>query len=113
MWFLITNQEEDKIMKERKNYSAQAKVKIVREHLENKTPISSLAEKYEVHPTQIHVWKKNLFEGALDIFSGKHKKKRENGILSKLKQKLLKKDEVISILTEELIQLKKNINGEL
>ena len=99
-------------MEKRQYYRPEDKVKIVREHLENQVSISSLAEKYEIHPTQIRKWKKSLFEGAVDTFSGKHRQKKENSILAKLKQKLLKKDEIISILTEELILLKKNINGE-
>ena len=100
-------------MERRQYYKPEDKIKIIREYLENKVPISSLAERYEIHPNQIHKWKKTLFEGALDTFSGRHKNKKESSILSRLKQKLLKKDEVISILTEELIQLKKNINGVL
>ena len=35
---------------------------------------------------------KNLFEGAIDTFSGKHQKKKESSILVRLKQKLLKKN---------------------
>ena len=62
-------------MEKRKHYSATDKVKILREYLESKMSISALSEKYSVHPTQIHSWKKSLFEGALDTFSGKHKKK--------------------------------------
>ena len=73
--------------------------------------ISALPEKYSIHPTQIHSWKKSLFEGALDTFSGKHKKKTEKNILNQMKKKLMRKDEVISILTDELIQLKKTSVG--
>ena len=88
-------------MEKRQYYRLEDKVKIVREHLENQVSISSLAEKYEIHPTQIRKWEKSLFEGVVDIFSGKHRQKKENSILAKLKQKLLKKDEIISIYSPE------------
>ena len=51
-----------------------------------KISISALSEKYAIHPTQIHRWKKSLFEGALDTFSGMHKKKTEKSILNQLKK---------------------------
>ena len=50
--------------RERKIYSPEQKVIIIRELLENNVPISQLAEKYQVHPNDIYNWKKKLFEGA-------------------------------------------------
>ena len=50
--------------RERKIYSPEQNVIIVRVLLENNVPISQLAEKYQVHPNDIYNWKKKLFEGA-------------------------------------------------
>jgi len=50
------------VMARRKKYTAEMKVKIVREHLENQVSISGLSERYSVHPNMIHKWKKDLFE---------------------------------------------------
>jgi transposase-like protein len=49
-------------MRERKYYSPEQKVIIVRELLENNVPISQIAEKYQVHVNDIYNWKKRLFE---------------------------------------------------
>lgn len=58
--------------KQRKHYSPEQKVLILRELLENNVPISQLAEKYQVHVNDIYNWKKKLFEGAAkDIFQSK------------------------------------------
>ncbi len=95
----------------RKKHTSVEKVKILREYLEEKKSVSNLSEKHDLHPTQIHQWKKSLFEGALDTFSGKHKKTKNDQRINKLQEKLTRKDEVISILTEELIQLKKTSVG--
>ena len=66
-------------MSRRKKHTAESKVKIVREHLENKVSISELSERYGIHPNMIHKWKKELFEGALETFSKKHKKQNKQG----------------------------------
>ena len=50
--------------RERKIYSPEQKVIIIRELLENNVPICQLAEKYQVHPNDIYNWKKKLFEGG-------------------------------------------------
>jgi len=47
-------------MSSRKKYSAEQKLNIVREHLVNSVPISTLAERYQVHPNLIHKWQKQL-----------------------------------------------------
>ncbi|MCL4547307.1 MAG: transposase [Bacteroidetes bacterium] len=41
-------------MQQRKHYTAEQKVMILRELLENNVPISQLAEKYEVRPYDIY-----------------------------------------------------------
>ena len=102
-------------MSKRNRYSAKQKVRILREHLENQIPISELCERYHVHPNMFYNWKKQLFEGALDTFSGSHKNgksavEREN---VKLKGKLGNMREVITELTEENLKLRKNEFGEI
>jgi len=57
----------------RKHLTPEQKMVIFRELLENKTPISQLEEKYEIHPNNIYIWKKKLFESAKDVFSIKVK----------------------------------------
>ncbi|MBV6479578.1 MAG: hypothetical protein HGGPFJEG_02364 [Ignavibacteria bacterium] len=58
-------------MNEKKRYTAEQKITILRELLENNTPVSQVAEKYNVHVNDIYNWKKKLFENAASIFEGK------------------------------------------
>jgi len=103
-------------MKQRKHYSAEQKVIILRELLENNVPISQLAEKYEVSSTDIYNWKKKLFESATEIFTTKistvKQTSAEQKVIEKLQSKLKDRDEAISYLIRENIEIKKNIDGE-
>ncbi|HMQ68234.1 MAG TPA: transposase [Ignavibacteria bacterium] len=58
-------------MSEKKRYTAEQKVIILRELLENNTPISHVAEKYNVHVNDIYNWKKKLFENAALVLESK------------------------------------------
>jgi len=102
--------------RERKHYSPEQKVLILRELLENNTPISQLAEKYKVHINDIYHWKKKLFEGAKDIFLSKQTNGKQTSLekkkIEKLEAKLRDRDEAIAILLRENIEIKKNIFGE-
>jgi transposase len=100
-------------MSKKKIKTAQEKVLVLRELLENQTPISQLAEKYNIHPNDIYNWKKKLFEGAEDIFSTKitrnNNKTEERE--KKLQEKLKLRDEVIAELVQENMLLKKTFDG--
>jgi transposase-like protein len=102
-------------MSERKHHSAEQKIIILRELLENNVPISQLAEKYNIHPNDIYNWKKKLFESAVNIFNSKQPKQTtsaEEKKIAKLEEKLKDREEAITYLVTENIELKKNINGE-
>lgn len=103
--------------RERKFYTPEQKVLILRELLENNIPISQLAEKYQVHPNDIYNWKKKLFEGAKDIFQTKAVNNKQTTVeqkrIEKLESKLKDRDEAIAMLLKENIDIKKSIDGEL
>jgi len=103
-------------MHQRKHYTAEQKVMILRELLENNVPISQLAEKYEVRPNDIYNWKKKLFESATDIFTPKVSSEKQTSSeqrkIEKLQSKLKDRDEAISYLLRENIEIKKSIDGE-
>ena len=101
-------------MNQRKHVSAEQKVMILRELLENQVPLSNLSEKYQVHPNVLHRWKKELFEGAVDTFSRKHRKEsaEESRGVERLTEKLRQKDRLIAELVQDNIELKKSIDGE-
>lgn len=101
-------------MSRKKQIPNAKKVEILREHLEEQRPVSEVAEQYGVHPNQIYQWKKQMFEGALETFSGSHKnrKHKESKETLRLKEKIRKQESVITEIVEDNIRLKKNLIGE-
>lgn len=52
----------------RRKFSAEFKAKVVIEALKERQTIEELARKYELHPTQISLWKKEFLENASSVF---------------------------------------------
>ena len=101
-------------MGKRKRYTAEEKIKILREVIEDGKQISQVAEQYGLHPNNIFNWRKQLFEGGIQTFqikrsdiSGKAEVRKTTALEEKIKQK----DEVIAELAEELLGLKKKNSG--
>jgi transposase len=55
--------------KERRKFSTAFKAKVAIEAIKEKETLQQLASKFEVHPNQITLWKKEFLEGAEQIFS--------------------------------------------
>ncbi len=85
----------------RKRYSAQFKLEVALEALQEKESLSAIALKHSVHATQITQWKKQLKEQLTDFFSTA---KPTTGTDEKLTEKLYQK---IGQLEMELDWLKK------
>ncbi len=85
----------DKYMKsKRKNYSAAFKAKVAFAAVKGDKTVAELASKYEVHPTQIVQWKKQLLESTTEIFSRSRQREKVN------------QDELTSELYRQIGQLK-------
>jgi len=101
-------------MQNRRRYTAEQKVKILREHLDNQVPISELSKKYGIHPNMINRWKKALFEGAVETFTQKHSKRNGKSKREEhLEQKIQNMRDVVTEISTENVQLKKKYNGEI
>jgi transposase-like protein len=98
-------------MKNRRRFSSEFKVRILREHLENQISVGKLCEQYDLHPNLIHKWKKELFSGALATFSRSKTDNADDPKISKLEKKLNEKDSIISEIVEDNLRLKKKLNG--
>ena len=100
--------------KSRRHFSPPQKAEIVRRHLAGKEPVSNLADEFDVQPTQIHNWVKQVLDHAEQAFQ-KTAKRADDGRdrkIAALEEKLVKKNEVVAELMEEHVQLKKEL-GEL
>ncbi len=67
----------------RTKHSPSFKAKVALEALKGDQTIAQLASRYEVHPSQIHTWKKALVEGAPHLFeSGPGRQEKDNEALT-------------------------------
>jgi len=100
--------------KERKHYTSEEKVAILRRHLLDKVPVSDLCDELGLQPTVFYRWQKEFFENGAAAFAGKSRPdhQAEQQRIEFLEKKIQTKDEVLAELMAEHIALKKSL-GEL
>jgi transposase-like protein len=100
--------------KEKKRYTSEQKVEMLREVLVDGVKVSDVCEKYGVTPTSICIWQKELFENAVTLFQNKNgEDKAKDKAIADLKHTLSIRDSLISEIVSENIQLKKKQNGAI
>jgi len=55
----------------RRKFKGEFKAKVVLEALKERSTMEELAKKYEIHPTQIHAWKREFLAKAALVFDEK------------------------------------------
>jgi transposase len=102
--------------KERKHYSAEEKVSILRRHLLDKVPVSNLCEEYGLQPTVFYRWQKEFFEHGAAAFESRQRPalqvQEKQKRIEFLEKKVQTKDEVLAELMAEHMALKKTL-GEI
>lgn len=100
----------------RRTFQANEKAAIVRRHLIDKVPVSDLCDELGIQPTQFYAWQKQLFENGAAAFERPGRKSKQDSAkdrkIEALQAKIQQKNEVVSELLEEHVQLKKEL-GEL
>ena len=100
--------------KQRKHYTPEEKVAILRRHLVEGVPISDLCDELGLQPTVFYRWQKEFFENGAAAFQqrGRTNYQPEQERIAYLEQKIQTKDEVLAELMAEHVVLKKRV-GEL
>jgi transposase len=100
--------------RQRKHYSPEEKVAILRRHLLEKEPISKLCDELGLQPTVFYRWQKEFFENGAAAFEQKARPNdsADQERIAYLEGKIQTKDEVLAELMAEHVALKKTL-GEL
>jgi len=62
----------------RKLHEASVKARVALEAVKERQTVAEIAKQFGVHPTQIGQWKRQLLDGAMELFSGDQRRKVEN-----------------------------------
>ena len=63
--------------KKRKTHSPQFKAKVALAAIQNDETTAQLASRFGIHPTMVSTWKRQMLEGAADIFDKNHRSKKQ------------------------------------
>jgi transposase-like protein len=108
----MSHDKQNESANSRRQFSPEQKIKILREHLLDKVPISAVCEKHQITPTQFYQWQKIFFENGATAFAktaGSRATSQAEQRITKLEEKLQRKDEVIAEIMAEHILLKKEL----
>ncbi len=64
----------------RRNHLPQFKAKVAVEALQGEKTVHEIAAKYQVHPTQVTQWRRQLIDQAAEVFAGKPALSSEAGV---------------------------------
>ncbi len=98
-------------MAKRRKFTAEQKVRVLRQHLVEKVSVADICDKHGLHPTLFYRWQKEFFENGAAAFqklSDAPAKKMLKQI-DTLKTRITHKDEVIAEIMESHIALKKSL----
>src|SRR6185369_3636777 len=84
--------------KQRKHYTPEEKVAILRRHLLEQVPISELCDKHGLQPAVFYRWQKEFFENGAAAFQpkGRPNHSAEQERIDYLEKKIQTKDEVLA-----------------
>src|SRR5690349_1717419 len=99
--------------KQRKHYTSEEKIAVLRRHLLEKEPISKVCDELRLQPTVFYRWQKEFFENGAAAFEqkGRPNHSADQERIAHLEKKIHTKNEVLAELMAEHVALK-NTLGE-
>ena len=98
-----------------RKYKPEFKLKLLRRHLQDNVPISSLCEENNIKPSLFYKWQSELFKSGHIVFSNFKPDKIHLNYqkqIQSLEKKLVKKNDALAELVQEYIILKKEYGEE-
>jgi transposase-like protein len=95
----------------RKTYDTAFKVKVAMEAAKEQMTLQELAQKYDVASGQISQWKKQLVEGASELFERPNKKRKRERETEEERDQLLKTVGQLTIENEFLKKKYRQVYG--
>ena len=74
--------------KNSRKFSADFKAKVILEAIKERSTVEVLAKKHELHPNQIHIWKKEFSNNASIVFSSGEKRIEDKKLQEEEREKL-------------------------
>ena len=100
--------------RQRRHFTPEQKVALLRLHLLEKKPVSDICQEHNLSVNLFYLWQKQLFENGTAAFAktGKTRRADEDAKDRKivaLEEKLQRKNEVLAELLGEHVQLKREL----
>jgi transposase len=98
----------------RRHHSPEQKAALLKRHLVDKIPVSQLCNENDLQPSVFYDWLRQLLERAPAAFMSPGGSSRERQLEEKmaaLEAKLVRKDSIIAEVSEDYVQLKKQLGG--
>lgn len=100
--------------KSRRHHRPEEKLAILREHIVDHKPVSEVCEKHGIQPSLFYYWQRQLFENGATAFApasraASSRDQQQAERIERLEAKLARKDAVIAEISEDLVQLKKEL----
>jgi len=103
----------------RRHFTPEQKAGILARHFIDKVPVSDLCDELGLQPSVFYSWQRHLFENASSAFQdGKKNRRAETTALDRelsknqaLESKLVRKNEVIAEISQEVVDLKKSLGA--
>ena len=100
--------------RQRRHFTPEQKVAILREHLLDKLPVSDVCEKHGILVNNFYNWQKQFFDNGTAAFTVNDNRRRSNTDakdqqIADLQDKLQRKHETLSEVMEEYVRFKKEL----